>query len=83
MESWLLSKKSQEVMVGKLQKTFDFYPWEGIHVENSYKYSVQDIEEFAKAIGFDINQELTDAKGYFMEAIWQVKKSPTTVMGVK
>lgn len=41
MESWILSKIAQSVTIGKLQKSFDFEAWEGIHVENSYKYVLQ------------------------------------------
>ena len=44
MESWIISKRAQTVTIGKLQKAFDFEPWEGIHVENSYKYSLKSLK---------------------------------------
>lgn len=79
MESWLISKKAQIVNIGLLQRTFDFQPWEGIHIENSYKYSISDIETLAETMGFVICDELTDSRGYFVDAVWQVKKIPATV----
>lgn len=83
MESWLVSKITQTVTIGRLQKSFDFQPWEGIHVENSYKYSIKDIEELADAMGFVICDELLDSKGYFVDAIWQVKKIQAPIMEMK
>lgn len=78
MESWIISTKPQHVTIGKLQKAFEFEAWEGIHVENSYKYSIKDIRKLAEAIGFAIDKDLIDTKGYFADAIWQVKKLPTS-----
>lgn len=75
MESWIVSSTFQTVTIGKLQKSFDFEPWEGIHVENSYKFSLKEIEHLAEKTGFVIDKELLDSKGYFTDAILQVKKS--------
>jgi uncharacterized SAM-dependent methyltransferase len=75
MESWIVSSTFQTVTIGKLQKSFDFEPWEGIHVENSYKFSLKEIELLAEKTGFVIDKELLDSKGYFTDAILQVKKS--------
>ncbi len=74
MESWLISTCSQSVTVGKLKRAFTFDPWEGIHLENSYKYSLTEIESFAEATGFIHCQKMLDSQRYFLDAIWQVKK---------
>ncbi len=75
MESWLLSTISQKVDIRAIQKSFYFQAWEGIHLENSYKYDIIYIEKLAETIGFTVNRELLDDKGYFAEAIWNVKKN--------
>ena len=45
MESWLMSTVKQEVWVEKLSKSFSFSAWEGIHVEDSFKYNEQELKE--------------------------------------
>ena len=71
-ESYLVSKKNQNVYIGLLDKTFSFKAWEAIHTEVSYKYSVQDMEEIAKAAGFAVKKCFFDSKRYFCNAIWTV-----------
>ncbi len=75
MESWLLSIIPQTVTIKSIQKSFRFDSWEGVHLENSYKYSIEYIEKLAEKLGFDVNRELIDTKGYFAEAIWNVNKT--------
>lgn len=75
IENWLISTEKQIVTVEKLQKKFYFDAGEGIHIENSYKYSLQSIEQLAETLGFSIENELVDSKGYFVDAIWHVNKS--------
>ena len=74
MESWLMSRKNQKVFLRTLQKTFEFEAWEGIHVENSYKYNLKDLKHLADQVGFVTDTVLLDSKNYFAEAIWQIKK---------
>lgn len=74
MESWLISKEQQKITLLELQKEFSFEAWEGILVENSYKYNLNDIEELAKTTGFMVEEELMDSKKYFAGAVWKVKK---------
>jgi uncharacterized SAM-dependent methyltransferase len=74
MESWILSVKRQSVRIQSLQKAFEFEPWEGIHVENSYKYNLTDIHRLADTVGFAVKDEFIDSKGYFVDAMWQVVK---------
>jgi dimethylhistidine N-methyltransferase len=74
MESWLLSAKAQKITLKNLSKEISFQPWEGIHIENSYKYTLKDIESLAPLMGFTPDREFIDSKGYFAEAIWKVIK---------
>lgn len=75
MESWLISTIAQTVTVNQLKTSFQFDAWEGIHTENSYKFSLQEIALMAKETGFECQQELIDTKGYFVDVIWKVKKN--------
>lgn len=75
IENWLISTQQQTVALDKLQKSFSLEPGEGIHIENCYKYSLRSIEELAESLGFGIDKELIDSKGYFVDAIWHVNKA--------
>lgn len=75
VESWLMSTEEQMIKIDALQKEFYFDAWEGIHVENSYKYNLKEIENLALSTGFMTRKILTDNKGYFAEAIWEVTKA--------
>lgn len=76
IESWLLSKEPQTVSILELQKDVDFEAWEGIHVENSYKFSLKDIKDLAESTGFVLKNQFIDNQGYFAETLWEVKKIP-------
>jgi L-histidine N-alpha-methyltransferase len=74
MESWLMSTIKQNVWVEKLQREFSFDAWEGIHVEDSFKYSEKDIFRFATTCGFEVLENLYDSKGFFVDSVWRVIK---------
>ena len=74
MESYLISTVAQKVTIGELGKSFDFKPWEAMHMEYSYKYQQSDIEELASGAGFEIVEGYTDDNGYFIDSLWKVKK---------
>jgi L-histidine N-alpha-methyltransferase len=76
VESWLMSTEDQTIHFPALQKDFHFDAWEGIHVENSYKYDLKNIEELARSTGFSIKHKFVDKKGYFAEVVWEVNKTP-------
>jgi len=75
MESWLMSTQAQTITFKTLKKTVQFEPWEGIHVESSYKYEQKQIKALAEEMGFVMTHEFLDKKGYLMDALWQVKKN--------
>ena len=74
MESYLISFKEQNVSIGALNRSFYFQEFEPIHVEYSYKYLRSQIEEYALISGFDIVNHFSDAKGYFLNSLWRVRK---------
>lgn len=76
MESYLISLDDQEVFVKELEKSFKFRAYEPVHVEYSYKYLPKDIQELASAAGFEIVENFSDQKNYYVDSLWRVKKDP-------
>lgn len=74
MESYLISEKHQTVNIKELDKSFEFQPWEAIHMEYSYKYLREDIDNLSAGTGFEIIKNFTDSKGFFVDSLWRVKK---------
>jgi len=74
MESFILSKTSQTVTIGALNKSFSFKPYEAIHVEFSFKYLESEIDQLAIDTGYEPVAHYTDEKGYFVDAVFRVKK---------
>jgi dimethylhistidine N-methyltransferase len=74
MESYLVSREKQIVVVKKISQSFSFEAWEPIHTEYSYKYLETDIRELADETGFKIEKQLYDSKKYFVDSIWRVEK---------
>lgn len=70
-KSFLVSTKDQEVFIKKINLLVKFEAWETIHTENSYKYAYSQIKEMAKNAGFEIIENLTDKKNYFVNSIWK------------
>jgi len=56
-----------------LNKDFKFNAWEGIKTEQSYKYSIEEIELLAEKNGFQIIKKLYDSREYFVDSIWEVQ----------
>ncbi len=74
VESYLYSTCKQTIHIKALNKDFEFAEWEALQTEQSYKYSIQDIENLACESGFKITENFYDAKGYFVDSLWQVTK---------
>lgn len=75
MESYLMSRRAQSVSVDGLRQSFSFEPWEPIHTEVSRKYLPAEIASLAQGTGFEIVEEMTDSRGYFVDSLWRVRKS--------
>jgi uncharacterized SAM-dependent methyltransferase len=73
VRSYLISSGDQSVRVGALDRTFHFKDGESIHTEDSYKYRESDIEKLAARSGFTVEENLYDAKGYFVDSLWKAR----------
>jgi len=74
VESFLYSTCKQTIQIKALNKEFEFSEWEGLQTEQSFKYSMEEIEDLASESGFKIKQNFYDSKQYFVDSLWQVNK---------
>ncbi len=65
MELHLESTCRQSVRVDALDMTLRFCRRERIHTENSYKYTVECLEDLLKCGGFNVEHTWTDSHGWF------------------
>ncbi|APJ03661.1 L-histidine N(alpha)-methyltransferase [Silvanigrella aquatica] len=75
MQSFLISKKNQNIYFETLQQSFEFDLGEAIHVENSYKYSDKEISKLAHYAGFCVVENLNDERNMFTNSLWKVKEA--------
>ena len=74
IQSYLISKKKQEVFIGELKWLFSLKAQEPIHTESSYKYLVEEIEYMASKNNFEIVENFFDPNKYFVDSLWRVIK---------
>ena len=74
MESYLVSRTSQRVFIEALRKDFSFEAWEPIHTEVSHKYLPSDISSLAEETGFEVVDEVSDSRNWFVDSLWRVAK---------
>ena len=74
MESYLVSKEIQTIMVQDIGQSFSFDPWEPIHTEYSYKYLESDIVKLAEDTGFAPVEQFYDPAKFFTDVLWRVEK---------
>ena len=69
VRSFLVSTRAQQVHLAALNETVEFGPWEVIHTENSYKFSLPQIEALAAQVGLCIAEVFSDAAGDFADVV--------------
>jgi L-histidine N-alpha-methyltransferase len=74
MESYLVSKEGQTIMIQDIGQSFSFDPWEPIHTEYSYKYLESDITKLAEDTGFVPVEQFYDPAKFFTDVLWRVEK---------
>ncbi len=74
MESYLVSRESQNVMIHDIGESFSFDPWEPIHTEYSYKYLESDIAKLAEDTRFAPVTQFYDSDRFFTDVLWRVQK---------
>jgi L-histidine N-alpha-methyltransferase len=65
IEMYLVSTRRQSVAVRALELTVEFGEAEAIHTENSYKYSLAEIDALGSAAGFRISEQWFDSQRRF------------------
>jgi len=74
VESHVYSIKEQTVQIPGVAKEFHFKAWEEMRTEQSYKFTMREIEELAHDNGFEIIEYLFDSRKFYVDPIWRVKK---------
>ncbi|MFD2916529.1 L-histidine N(alpha)-methyltransferase [Psychroserpens luteus] len=70
VKSYIVSLKSQEVHIQKLDTTIAFEQNELIWTELSKKYALSEIEVLAGQANFSIKNHFLDCKHYFTDSLW-------------
>jgi L-histidine N-alpha-methyltransferase len=65
IEMHLVSKVDQNVHIQIIDATFRFKEGESIHTENSYKYSLEQIQLLAEESGFELKTNFLDQRKWF------------------
>ena len=71
MESFLISNVKQKVNIKKIKKIYSFEAFETIHLEYSFKYSIEDIEDLAKKSKFTIQKYYRNKDRGFTNSLWK------------
>ena len=69
VRSFLVSTRAQQVCFDALDETFDFAAWEVIHTENSYKFTLPQIEALAAEAGLRVVTHFTDSATDFADVV--------------
>ena len=72
VRSYLVSTRTQRVRLAALDETFDFAAWEVIHTENSYKFTLPQVEALAAEAGLRVAAIFTDAASDFADVVLAV-----------
>lgn len=71
MQSFLISNSEQSVIIEKLHKQVHFDRFEPLHIENSFKYTLNEIKNMAEQSGFDVVENFMDEKRFFTDSLWK------------
>jgi dimethylhistidine N-methyltransferase len=71
IEMWLVSAKAQRARIALLDLDVAFAAGEAIHTEDSYKYSLAEIDALAEAAGFAADARWLDGGERFADALWR------------
>jgi L-histidine Nalpha-methyltransferase len=71
IEMHLVSTCKQQVYIREIDSTFDFGIGESIHTENSYKYTIKQIDTLAKRCNLKVKKHFTDRNRWFDLAMFE------------
>jgi uncharacterized SAM-dependent methyltransferase len=66
IEMHLRSRTLQEVTIERTEQVVSIAPGEMIHTENSYKYTVEDIQAMGAQAGLELVRTWFDSRSYFL-----------------
>ncbi len=72
VESYLYSTRDQTVHIKALNKDYNFKAWEAMQTEQSFKSTLEEIENLAAQNGFEVVEHLFDSRKYFVDSVWRV-----------
>lgn len=70
IEMHLVSRRVQDVAIAFLGETFPFSKGETIHTENSYKFTVEQIEKLGRDSGLRLRRTFTDPRCWFAVSLF-------------
>jgi dimethylhistidine N-methyltransferase len=76
MEMYLVSMRRQVVRIDRIDLEVTFGEGEPIHTENSYKYSLDEIDTLAASAGLRIELRWLDARGWFGDVVFRAATAP-------
>ena len=71
IEMHLVSTCKQQIYIREIGKTFDFEVGESIHTENSYKYTLNQIDALAKRCNLKVKKHFLDRNRWFDLAMFK------------
>ena len=77
VEMWLISDRACRVEINDLELDLEFAEGEAIHIENSYKYSPEEILTLAQEAGMDVLEQWSDDEDRFRE-LWLAPRPSST-----
>jgi len=75
VEMHLESTYMQQVRIDALDQTLSFSQGERIHTENSYKYTVERLENMMRSGGFEVEHTWTDPQRWFAVSLGVIRES--------
>ena len=72
VESYLYSTRDQTVHIKALNKDFHFKAWEAMQTEQSFKFTLEEMENLAVKNGFEVVEHLIDSRKYFVDSVWKI-----------
>jgi dimethylhistidine N-methyltransferase len=71
IEMHLRSRMPQEVTIERTEQVVTIAPGEMIHTENSYKYTVEEVQEMGAQAGLDLVRTWFDSRSYFLVSMFR------------
>jgi len=75
IEMRLVCSKDHQIYINTLDEEFSFAAGESIHTENSYKYSLEEIDNLARGVGFNLDKQWIDDDNLFSLNLFSIKSN--------